>query len=145
MIDYTICDNKVTFYVNSKIYDKTCVMKTAYVFIDRCYVYIDIKENMFEIVLTNKKGKTYDLNEILGEFNNELLNQQLRKKISEDTKEIRQLVLARALYSSYVDIDDNLKSRENTDPVELMDNSNQTNNILEYDFYEIAKDWFDGR
>ena len=63
------------------------------------------KENpqYIKVVLEPKKDVNVDLEQAAGEFQNELLNQNLRAAIEEKTKSIRELVLARALFSSYLD------------------------------------------
>ncbi len=125
------CKAKNVFIkVNMKIFDEICVIKTAYLFLDRYYIFLD-KKGQYIIVSMNPKN--YDPNnglvidEVIGEFNNELLNQKVREKISNESKNIRELILARALYSTYID------------------NPEVLNNYKEdYSIEEITKDWFEG-
>lgn len=103
-------------------------MKVAYHFIDRYYVYLDYiseQPEYMQIELSPKKGVHSKAVEAAGEFMNELLNQNLRVGIEKKTESVRELVLARALYTSYLD--------EAEDEEEA-----------NYNINSIAKDWFDG-
>ena len=113
-----------------KIFDEICVIKTAYLFLDRYYIFLDKKG---QYIIVSMIPKNYDPNnglvidEVIGEFNNELLNQKVREKISNESKNIRELILARALYSTYID------------------NPEVLNNYkVDYSIEEITKDWFEG-
>jgi His-Xaa-Ser system protein HxsD len=95
-------DNMITFEVNRKIYPMEMIFGAGFIFIDRCYVYIDRNGN--DKIKVTLKGKT-ELNEsqleaLSGEFNNELLNQALRKKIGQSNRRIREYIVSRALFSA---------------------------------------------
>lgn len=127
-MNYVIKDETIAFTINCNIYNRDTIMKVAYLFIDRYYVYLDfIREQpgYMQIELSPKKGVHSKTKEAAGEFMNELLNQKLRDEIEKKTESVRELVLARALYTSYLD--------ESEDEEE-------TN----YNINSIAKDWFDG-
>lgn len=130
MRSYKIEFNNVILKINQEIYEETCVIKAAYLFIDKFYVFIDKKENDIIVQLTPKKGeinKEFNAEEIAGEFNNELLNQKIRQKIINETKNIRELILARAMYSSFIDEPEVLSKIEEN-----------------YSIENIVKDWFEG-
>lgn len=129
MGNYRIEKKEIIFKVNMKIFNQLCILKAAYMFLDNFYVYLDKDKDDIVVRLSPKKGDFYEdigPNEIVGEFNNELLNQRIRCEVSNETKSIRELILARALYSSYID-----------DPEVLQESSG------EYSIETIAKDWFD--
>jgi len=125
------CKAKNVFIkVNMEIFDEICVIKTAYLFLDRYYIFLD-KKGQYIIVSMNPKNYNPNnglvIDEVIGEFNNELLNQKVREKISNESKNIRELILARALYSTYID------------------NPEVSNNYKEdYSIEAITKDWFEG-
>lgn len=126
-----IVNDKVEIVINDGIYSKISVMRVAYQFIDEYYIYFDYiseKPHYLKIVLEPKQDLNKDLKKTAGEFHNELLNQNLRNAIELKTKSVRELVLARALYSSYID---------DSEAVSEMD-SNEV-----YSINSIAKDWFD--
>lgn len=84
-----------------EIYNKKTLFRTCYKFTDKVFVYIkdnDISPNKLDIYFT-KKEDTVDLFKIIDEFTNELLDQQLRQVVIEDTKKIRETIVTRALLS----------------------------------------------
>ena len=73
-------------------------MKAAYHFIDRCYVYVDICDEDYVVRITPKKGQRVD--DIQGEFENELLAQAVRYHVYLQTHTIREILMARAMSST---------------------------------------------
>lgn len=129
-MQYTIKDNRISFLVNQNIYKKQTIMQVAYQFIDGYYVYLDVAEeeaDYIKVVLEPKPEVMKVAKDAAGEFLNELLNQNLREAVEEKTKEVRELVLARALFHSYLDA----KPETGDETLE------------EYHIDTIAKDWFD--
>lgn len=128
---YIIKGNKNEVFVNCEIYSRNSILQVAYQFIDEYYVYLDYDEEntkYMKVVLEPKADKKVSLEQASGEFVNELLNQNLREAVQEKTKSIRELVLARALYSSYLD-----ETEESEEMIE------------DFKIDNIAKDWFDGK
>ncbi len=97
-----ISGNMVKFEVDRKIYPMELIFGACFIFIDRCYVYID--RNGADKIKVTLKGKTKlgddQLEALSGEFNNELLNQALRKKIGQANRRIREYIVSRALFSA---------------------------------------------
>ncbi len=100
--DATIGTNQVTWSINPKIYPLDVVYQAAFVFIDRAYMLLDVSaDGAWQVTLKGKTSlKQKDLTALQGEFFNELLNQAVRKKISKDTKSLRELILAKALFAA---------------------------------------------
>jgi len=105
------------------LYPKTVVLKSAYTFTDRAFIYISQDDNNYII---NIEGKDDDI-DVENEFKNELLSQALRYDVIDKTKNIRELIISRALASTVIDNDNSIIEYEN-------------NTIDD----EILKDWFDG-
>ena len=109
--------NSLTFSINTQIYSLLAVYQTAYLFLDRVYVFLD-GEPEKEIKVTMKlKGVSYapdgasayakasadrseDLKKIAGQFYNELLNQLLREKLSASNAKIREYIVSAALFNA---------------------------------------------
>ncbi len=95
-------ENMTNFEIDRKIYPIELIFGACFIFIDRCYVYID-RDGADKIKVT-LKGKTplskEELDALSGEFHNELLNQALRKKIGQANKRIREYIVSRALFSA---------------------------------------------
>lgn len=88
--------------VNENLYSKNIVLKTCYTFIDSYYIAIDKEQDYFIISITAKDSECD--NNISGEFWNELLEQKCKAIVSSESKNVRELILTRALYSTYIDM-----------------------------------------
>lgn len=97
-----IKDNSIRFCFNLTEYPLEVVYGTAYVFIDRAYLFLESKsKNKIEVSLKGKKRLSpKKLGELKGEFLNELLNYSFRVKLAKGNKEIRGYVISQALLSA---------------------------------------------
>ena len=84
--------------VDSTVYSKPCLFKTCYKFTDRCYVFLsrDADNQETIIAVLSPKAEAVDLKQLSGEFFNELLDQQVRDSVSQETGELRNLIVAQA-------------------------------------------------
>ncbi len=100
--------------VDKSIYSKDVLLKTAYTFMDRVYIHLGQTEINWVVSWTNKEG----INIKPEEFENELIQQQLRFDLLEQTKDIRKIVLARAYASTIIDKNDsvNEKTEQSDEP-----------------------------
>jgi len=109
------------FKPNTKIYPLEVILSTAYLFIDRAYVFLQTKGDNIEVSLKGKKKISLkQLEAIKGEFYNELLNCALRLKIAKRNKDIRQYIVQQALFSAASDLVDsspNLDADYKDDPL----------------------------
>lgn len=109
---------------SKEIYDKDVLIKAAYALSDKVYIHIDVDGEYYLVVLSPKNHT--DSCDYYKEFENELLAQQTRKIVSSKTKNIRELIAARALSSTIV---------------ELKENSEE--NQADFNSDSILKDWFE--
>lgn len=111
------------YTISKDFYPKTVVLKAAYAFTDRAYIFISQDENNYVIEIESKDNKG-DVAE--KEFKNELLSQALRYEIDINTKNVRELIISRALASTIID---------------------EENDVIEYEDQklddDILKDWFE--
>ena len=129
MLDYEIQDDgRIEFRVNKEVYPLKAIYRAAYLFTDKYYIGLDQTEDTYIIKFSGKE-KTCDYDDV-GAFQNELLNQNLKLALSNDTREIRELIVTRALYSSFLP--------EENEEVSISETSEQ-----EYDLDEIAKAWYE--
>lgn len=112
---------------NRELYSKTALIKAAYNFTDRAYLHLDADEKYFYVSFCEKQEGTEITSE---DFENEILTQSARHEIYKQTKNIRELMLARAVATSVV-----------ADCDERVENVSETEN--EFSEEEILKDWFD--
>ena len=129
MLDYEIQDDgRIEFRLNKEVYPLKAIYRAAYLFTDKYYIGLDQTEETYIIKFSGKE-KTCDYDDV-GAFQNELLNQNLKLALSNDTREIRELIVTRALYSSFLP--------EENEEVSISETSEQ-----EYDLDEIAKAWYE--
>lgn len=102
-LKYDAKHHTLSLTLNKKLYTYEVVYGTAYIFIDRCYVFLDADDDGNTIVrLKGKQPMGQEALEALaGEFANELLNQLLRVKIAKRNAKIREYIVARALFSNF--------------------------------------------
>ena len=113
--------HKMSF--SKELYSKIALMKAAYNFTDIAYIHLDSDEQRFYVTLTPKEPRQ-TINE--QDFVNEMLTQSIRHEIYQETKDIRTLLLARAMATSVI-----------ADP-QLPETSDDS-----FDESDVLKDWFD--
>lgn len=109
---------------NRELYSKTALIKAAYNFTDIAYIHLDADDRYYYVDLEVKVGKEQP-NEL--DFTNEMLAQSVRHEIFQQTKNIRELLYARAVASSVI-VEESLVE-------DLSDEEMYTED-------EILKDWF---
>ena len=107
------------------LYPKIALIKAAYNYTDKAYVHLDADESYYYVTLQPKDSNT-DFSE--AEFLNEMLAQTVRHEIYVRTKNIRELLLARAMASSLI-AEPSAANIHDDDDNEFSEN-------------EILKDWF---
>ena len=109
-----------------KIYTKNVLLKTAFSFTEHAYMHLSQDSDSWIIQWTNKEGE--EVSPL--EFENELIQQQIREKLLEQSADIRKILLARAFASTIID------APVQPEEEEIMDeNPEEAGNIL--------KGWFD--
>ena len=113
----------LTFEIPKELYNKTVVLKAAYLFTDRAYIYIQQTDANYVLNIKLKPG----VDEITAdEFKNELLAQAVRYELFEQTKDVRKLIAMRALATTIVG-----EVKDVVEPQKM------------YTEDEILKDWFE--
>lgn len=87
----------LTLEFDEGLYPLDAVYGAAYIFIDRCYVHLDRQAGRLSVRLKLKPGATLALDDLAGEFENELLGQAWRRSIVEDNRRLIEEVTTRAL------------------------------------------------
>lgn len=117
---------------DKEFYSKEALLKAAYHFTDRAYVYLGVEDGSFFVDFTAKGGIQFDKEKLENEFKNELLAQVIHQTVSKETTVLRELLVARALSSTMVDegiSSDVAESPMTEDAQDALD--------------AIARDWFD--
>jgi len=89
-------------FFNRELYSRGALLKAAYHFTDRVYVYLNQDEVQYCVEFTSKDNSC-DEAFLMQEFANELLAQSTREEILITTANIRELILGRAFGSTIVD------------------------------------------
>lgn len=108
-----------------ELYSKIALIKAAYNYTDIAYVHLDADEYYYYVTIEPKENSRTVSEQ---EFVNEMLTQSVRHEVYQQTKNIRELLLARALATSVI-VDENL----------INDEGQQDDGTIEND---ILKDWF---
>jgi His-Xaa-Ser system protein HxsD len=111
----------VTICVDSRVFRLSAVKKAAYRLGDRFYAGIQVDpepENTIRVTLTAKTDRV-SLETIEGEFRNELLDQDLREMIAEETEGVRNLLLAQAFSGVSLTGDDADAADYRNDPLRI--------------------------
>lgn len=106
------------------IYNKEALLKAAYMFTNKAYIHLDADDNYYIVDITIKKGS--DNNVDIEAFQNEMIAQMVRQNVREKTKNIRELILARAFSSTMISEAPTYQPEKNT-----------------VDINDILLDWFD--
>ena len=94
------------FSIDDRIFPLPAVLKTAYLYLDLYYVHMEYKSehNLF-IEITGKEGGRLPKS-LSSTFSNDLIAQVTRHSIANSERNIRELILGRALYSTCFETED---------------------------------------
>ena len=109
------------------MYTKTALIKASYQFTDVAFILLDADNTHYIVNITYKDGSPDGGLE--GLFENELLMQSARQIVSQQTKEIRELLMARAFASTVVYSEEKVAVPDNPADNESLDS--------------ILNNWFD--
>ncbi len=93
-------DRSLGLQLNEDLYPLDAIYGAAYLFVDRCWVFLDRPaDKQVQVRLRAKSDSSEtDLEALAGEFCNEVLNQVVRLRVGESTRTIREYYLARAFF-----------------------------------------------
>lgn len=100
-LSYELEDRRVRFPIDEGLFPLDAIYGAAYLFVDRCYVFLDRPADGQVEVQLRAKGDADEatLEALAGEFANELLNQALRIRVGDSTRKIREYTMAKAFFS----------------------------------------------
>ena len=110
---------------SKELYPKIALLKAAYSFTDKAYLHLDADSSYYYVSLAPKGDMPPDLEE---RFTNEMLAQCVRHEVYLQTKNIRELLVARAMASTVIE-------RTPKDESTLIAGAEDASSIL--------TDWFD--
>lgn len=94
--------DKAVIKVHRKLYPKDVLFGTAFGFLELAFIQLDMADkDHIEVSIQVKPGRTnLSVQDIAGEFANELVNQAVRLKLAKDTEEVRANIVGRAIAQS---------------------------------------------
>ena len=134
---FEIEDNQAKITLNSEIYPLVVIQKTVSNYLENMYVKLEKEDKNILVNLFLKDNKE-NIKELVGDFYNELLAEALRYNIGIETKEIRELIVGRALYTTCIELDENREEKAEDDMT-----TEKTFQKKVYNLEDIAVNWFD--
>ena len=103
-LQFNLDENQVSFNVHEELFVLDAIYGAAYLFVDRCWLFLTRPADKVVGVHLKTKEATGEeaLEDLAGEFANELLNQAIRVRIGESTATIREYTMARAFFTAPV-------------------------------------------
>jgi len=103
-------EKKLIIKFDVSLYNKVAVLKTCYVFQDRCYTKVETeKDSGTKVILTPKK-ESVNLQQIENQFWDELIDQQIRYENDNLFSDIRRLIIEQAFRPiSFTDLKSKIK------------------------------------
>ncbi len=116
--------------LSKSLYSSTTVLKAAYSFLDRAYFHVGDNGSSWEVWIKSKSGN--DTQQIVSDYENEIISQAVRERVFNQTKSIREMLIARAITSTMIDTEDTIQRIQ-------VENDGVSDEELE----TILKSWFD--
>lgn len=95
-----------------ELYEKEVILKAAYAFTGCAFIHLDVDTKYYLISMTSKSDEPEE--QLLKEFENELIAQETRRLVAEKTKNIREIIVARALSSTIINMEENDEEGEDS-------------------------------
>jgi His-Xaa-Ser system protein HxsD len=89
-------DDCVRLPVDTDLYTLEAVFRACYKFTDRCYLFIERGDEHTVVVEIRSRHDGVDLDDIVGSFGNELIDQRLRAELARSTRVMRDLIVRQA-------------------------------------------------
>lgn len=90
-------ENRVAYVVDLRVFHRESVLRACHKFTARCHVHVGMGEAEDHLKVTlAAPDDSFDVRKLLGDFGNELIEQQLRQELADRTGSIRELLVAQA-------------------------------------------------
>jgi His-Xaa-Ser system protein HxsD len=102
-LQYSSDARSVAFTLDESLYSRDAVFGASYLFVDRCFVFLSRpgdKQVLVRLKSRDAAPTPQALEELAGEFANELLNQVVRQQVGDSTAKLRDYYMAKAFFTS---------------------------------------------
>ena len=90
-------DGTIKLNLDVGLYSRDAILSTAYLFTDKCYINLQsYGQKVAQVFFSQKSNKNRELELLVKEFLNELVDQQLRVRIRNETKGIQKMIVVEA-------------------------------------------------
>lgn len=89
-------NNEIIIKLDSNIYNKQAILETSYKYTGRYYIKIDLVDKKYCLKFIPKNKKKESNTNFQNEFNNDLIDQQIRYRLSNELKTIRECIIKKA-------------------------------------------------
>ncbi len=90
--------DNLSFKIKKNIYSKSVLLRSCSFFIDDHYIYLDLSKDHWIIEVKTNTGEIDS--DIEGKFKNILVSEAFKESLSNETINIKEMIVARALYSA---------------------------------------------
>lgn len=123
-------------YYHKDLYSKDTLLKAAYHFTDNYYVYLGLENDCYFVDFNSKTEASIVEEELQNQFKNEILAQMIHQTVSNETADLRKILVARALSSTMIDEEE---------PMNEVSFQEVASSVNMEELSAIARDWFDGK
>ena len=107
--------------LSEDIYPKEIILKAAYKYSGDYQMFLDKKDGYFYLEVNSNDGKEINDSELESKIKKELIAQAARYSVVQQTQDLRNIIVARALASTIIDDTDNgYISKENMKAEEIL-------------------------
>jgi len=95
-LEYT-SGGEIKLNLDVELYSRDAILNTAYLFTHKCYINLQSYEKKVAVVVFSQKDdQNCELKLVIKDFLNELIDQQLRVRIHNETKDIKKMIISEA-------------------------------------------------
>ena len=120
-------DDGLAIPLDTNVYRLTAIKKAAYKFGDRCGVRIDLEDGQKARIFFTFSAGSVDAEGLAHGFLNEVLDQELREVVAEETANIRDVLLAQAFSAANLLDTNGDEGSPNQDPLGIRRSSSEKN------------------
>jgi His-Xaa-Ser system protein HxsD len=108
--------------VDTAVFSIDTVLKTSYLFLDRCFIFLERcsdPDDKLVVYFSLSGSSDLELDQVIGEFGNRLIWQQVRQSVAAETAEIRNLIVAQAFTEADMEFGETHKEAYRIDPLDI--------------------------
>ncbi len=131
----TIKWQKFELLIDTSIYKKEIIFKTAYLFLDKGYFFFKKENKNLMVQFSLKSWEKIKLEDIIKDFSNELLNNMLRGVIVKENKVVRDEIITSAIKNSLreAELPNDWKGYEESDENYFDNRDENSNQEIDFD------------